>query len=484
MYEEEIAKLELRRKELMDELDPLYVRHAELKAAKAPIAELNKVAREINPRANEVNAIDAKIAELSKANVNVPVVEEEPQEQKENPELTKIDSCTIVKKEPTTKKYLTKGGILGLVVTTLATGVGGTLLVQKLFKNGNCAGRCAASDYDQTVETDTVKNKATPTATAEPTAEPTIATPAATITPATTSAVTATPTMEPTATPVIIATPTVEPTATPVVTAEPTPTVEPGLDPTDEYSVENTVDKIYEEDINPMIQGLNNPAFEAQVTREDISDIVRFVNGELPLNRKYNEGTFDELASKFIYVFGAQGGHENELYPVHFSNLCNENSALASYCAEYDEIYNKIAAYRAEGNVDGFVEEVGYLSTKLYNEWHLQGMYGGWNPYLFTREEKFLAFNASIGRYANYVKEYLISNDLTVCFDACVDVENNTYKQIETRDVYEAMLYGTSLNGEVSIMIGDQVFNPNKMVSKDLKDVLNEKSQQAVKKLN
>ena len=454
MYEEELEKLMLRRKELMSKLTPLYEARKELEANGGSVAELNRNAKEINPMALEVSAIDARIKEINEANSKASTKEN-------NPEVNKVESCTIVEKEPTVKKYLTKGGIFALVLGTLGvgigTGIGTTLLGQKLFKNKNCAGKCVNYDYEQTVETDVVRNDVT----VEPTAEPTPST-----------------TVEPTAEP------TAELETTPVVTAEPTSTVEPGLDPTDEYSVENTVDKIYEEDINPMIQGLNNPAFEAQVTREDISDIVRFVNGELPLNRKYNEGTFDELASKFIYVFGAQGGHENELYPVHFSNLCNENSALVSYCAEYDEIYNKIAAYRAEGNVDGFVEEVGYLSTKLYNEWHLQGMYGGWNPYLFTREEKFLAFNASIGRYANYVKEYLISNDLTVCFDACVDVENNTYKQIETRDVYEAMLYGTSLNGEVSIMIGNQVFNPNKMVSKDLKDVLNEKSQQAVKKLN
>ncbi len=45
------------------------------------------------------------------------------------------------------------------------------------------------------------------------------------------------------------------------------------------------------------------------------------------------------------------------------------------------------------------------------------------------------------------------------------------------------MLYGTSKNNEVSIMIGDNVFNPNEYVSNALQHTLNEKSEQAVKSL-
>ena len=458
MYEVELEKLMLRRKELMSKLTPLYEERKELEANGGSVAELNINAKKINPMALEVNAIDARIKEIKEANSKA-------SKKENNPEVNEVESCKIVEKEPTVKKYLTKGGIFALVLGTLGLGVGTTLLGQKLFKNKNCAGKCVNYDYEQTVETDVVRKDVT--VDTKVTSDKTVVT-----------KVTTNKTAEPTPST------TIEPTAEPTAAAQPSPTVEPGLDPTNEYSVENAVDRIYAEDLNPMIQGLNNPAFEAQVTRADIADIVRFVNGELPLNKKYNEGTFTETASKFIYIYGAQGGHKNELYPVHFSNLCDENSTLSKYCAEYDAIYNKIAEYRAEGNVAGFIEEVGSLTTKLYNEWHLQGMYGGWNPYLFTREEKFLAFNAAIGRYTNYVKEYLVSNDLTICIDACVDVENNKYKQVETRDIYEAMLHGTSINNEISIMIGNQVLNPNELVSNELKDVLNEKSQQAVKKLN
>lgn len=472
MYEEELEKLMLRRKELMSKLTPLYEARKELEANGGSVAELNRNAKEINPMALEVNAIDARIKEINETNSKASTKEN-------NPKVNEVESCTIVEKEPTVKKYLTKGGIFALVLGTLGAGIGITILGQKLFKNKNCAGKCVNYDYEQTVETDVVRNDVTVDTKVK--ADKTVVTKVSTNK---TAEPTPSTTVEPTAEPTAELETTPDVTAIPTAAAQPSPTVEPGLDPTNEYSVENAVDRIYAEDLNPMIQGLNDPAFEAQVTRADIADIVRFVNGELPLNKKYNKGTFNETTSKFIYIYGAQGGHKNELYPVHFSNLCDENSTLSKYCAEYDAIYNKIAEYRAAGNVDGFKEEVGYLTTKLYNEWHLQGMYGGWNPYLFTREEKFLAFNAAIGRYTNYVKEYLVSNDLTICIDACVDVENNKYKQVETRDIYEAMLHGTSINNEISIMIGNQVFNPNELVSKELKDVLDEKSQQAVKKLN
>ena len=110
-------------------------------------------------------------------------------------------------------------------------------------------------------------------------------------------------------------------------------------------------------------------------------------------------------------------------------------------------------------------------------------MYGGYNPYLFAKGEKFLAFQAAIGRYANYVKEWLEVLEDPICIEGCYNPETKDYKLIETRDIYEAMLYGTSKNGELSIIVDGEVFNPNAFVSQKLMEVLSEKSEQQVKAL-
>ena len=442
-----------RRKEILKALKPLYAEYHELEEANASNREKNVIARKINPLVEEVEQIDGELLYFSR---KLKGMEDIPAEEVKE---------EVVEVEPSKEE---KKGLRGIaLMLAVALGFTSGLAVYSITKNNNCSN---SKNIDRTVDTDTIG-----AAIARNNVEVT-ATPTATVAPV------------PTATAEVTATPTAEATAVP--TATPTPVNNDVLvDITNEEDVEKAVNRIYDKDLDSMIAGLNDPAFEAQVSREDIADVIRFVNGELPLYRTYDSTTFSELANKFVYVYGAQGGHGNELYPVHYEYLTKDNSTLAKYCKSYDDIYNKIAEYRQTGNVDGFVEEVGVLTSKLYNEWHLFGMYGGFNPYQFNDKDQFLAFNAALGRYANYVKEYLISNNLTVCIPTCYEVNGTTYdvaenaKLVETRDIYEAMLYGTSKNGEISIVVGSDVFNPNAMVGQNLIKVLNEKAEQSVKVL-
>ena len=116
-------------------------------------------------------------------------------------------------------------------------------------------------------------------------------------------------------------------------------------------------------------------------------------------------------------------------------------------------------------------------------------MYGGYNPYQFKSKDYFLALNAAIGRFANYVREYMISNNLTICIPTCYEVDGETFdvaenaKEAEVRDIYQAIQYGTSKNGEISIVVGDQVLSPNKLASNSLLNALDEKAEQVAKVL-
>lgn len=269
--------------------------------------------------------------------------------------------------------------------------------------------------------------------TAAPEVTPKNATVNATVVPAT-LAPTAVPTLEPTAVP------TPEPTAEPVL-----------VDVTNDEDVARAANIIYNEDVKPMLEKLNNPALNDFFTVEAIEDIIRMVNAELPAYSDYNEYTIGGTANTMNDMFANQGNH-NDLYPMDFSKLYPTGSAEAKYIQTYDDIYRQIAIYRAEGNGDGVVEQVGLLGSKVYNEWHLAGMYGGYNPYLFPAEERYFLLQAATSRFSNYVREYLESNDLTVCIPTCYDVENEEHKLVEVRDIFEALYMGTSRNKAISIV--------------------------------
>jgi hypothetical protein len=65
--------------------------------------------------------------------------------------LTKIEKCKIIKKNPSGKKYLSKGGVVALAIASVASSIGVSILGTKLFSK-NCNGKGTDYIYDQTIE--------------------------------------------------------------------------------------------------------------------------------------------------------------------------------------------------------------------------------------------------------------------------------------------------------------------------------------------
>lgn len=280
---------------------------------------------------------------------------------------------------------------------------------------------------------------------------------------------------------VVITTSTPVITETPVVTPE--PTVAPVLvDVKNDADVEMAANRIMTENVNAIVEAENDPQYTDLATLENIEDIIRVVNAELPKYSEYDDFTIGETVNKMSDIF-VNRGLGNTLYPVELSKLYPNGSKEAEYVATYDEVYNNIAKYRAEENVDGFIEQVGVLGSKLYNEWHLAGLYGGYNPYLFPEEEQYFLLTAATSRFSNYVREYLESNDLTICIETCYNPETQEYKLVEVRDIFEALYMGTSKNGEISVWRSGDVINVFGETYKDLKYSLDTKAQESVKTL-
>lgn len=268
------------------------------------------------------------------------------------------------------------------------------------------------------------------------------------------------------------------------ISTKATPTPTPLLvDPKDEEDVRDTAEVIYEENIEPMLNKINSNGLQQFFTREAVEDIIRMVNGELPKYSNYDEYTIGETANLMNDIFANQG-NKNNLYPMDFSKLYPTGSNEAEYVKTYDDIYRQIAKYRVEGNVDGFVEQCGLLASKVYNEWHLAGLYGGWNPYLFSSEKQYFLLQATTSRFSNYVREYLESNGLTVCIPACYDVDVEGYKLVEIRDIFEALYMGTSKNGEISVLRSGEVVNLFGETFADAKNYFDARANTKVKGLN
>ena len=202
---------------------------------------------------------------------------------------------------------------------------------------------------------------------------------------------------------------TVNATVVPVTlapTAVPTPFV---FDVKDDEEVVEVANKVYEENVMPVLS--ENPSLSRFASPEVIEDVIRMVGRELPKNSKYNDYTIGQTANIMNEVFANQG-NGNVLYPVRYSNLFPEGSLEAEYIKSYEDIYDQIDAYRAEGNGDGVIEQTGHLGTKIWNEWALAGLYGDWNPYLFPAEEHYFLLQMAVAPYANHVDEWLQANDL------------------------------------------------------------------------
>ena len=270
--------------------------------------------------------------------------------------------------------------------------------------------------------------------------------------------------------------------ATPKATAVPTPT--PLLtDPSDNRQVAKAASAIYGENVRPMLEATNNMAMVDFFSPEAIEDIIRVYNAELPMYSNYDEYTIAETVNLANDIFANQG-NKNNLYPMDFSKLYPTGSNEAKYIQTYDDIYRKIAQYRATGNVDGFVEQCKELTYKVYKEWHLAGLYGGYNPYLFPAEEHYFLLQAATSRFSNYVREYLESNDLTICINACYDLDKENYRDVEIRDIFEALYMGTSKNGQISVLRSGEVVNLFGETFADAKNYLNARANVKVKGLN
>ena len=221
------------------------------------------------------------------------------------------------------------------------------------------------------------------------------------------------------------------------------------LDATNDEQVEARAQYIIDNYYAPFMNKLSD--YERSfITVENISNVIRVMAGELPLDSNGNKimdaNVVDYYGQLFTYLVGDLGSSpqlEGIYYDVPAYMFTVDGTELQAFVKRYDEDFAKMtqgfntAAYQRynEENIDGGVmvrEAIASLGTKYWNEWCLQGMYGDTNPFNFSPKDRLFAFLACYARYGQWAFEYNMNAMQPVCIPACV---NYSTKEMEDLNV-------------------------------------------------
>lgn len=269
----------------------------------------------------------------------------------------------------------------------------------------------------------------------------------------------------------------------------PAPTPEPVLvDVTNEEDVRKAAMRAFNS-LRPMLQGEKNVYLDLIASSENIEDMIRIYNGELPVNAPFDMNYVNSLLQINADLFANPGNVDNTLYDVNYSLLFRDNSLAAKYVSTYDDLYNRIANARRTNNRGAFIELVGSLLNKMYNEWCLAGLNGGFNPYALPENIQYPVLTAVMYPFDNFVTEYIQSirmnedPNFAICIDTCLK-KDGTKDQRSAEEIQSAIVSGKSIvTGEVICTRNNEMFVPVSYTYNNFVNSLLEKSQAQVKSL-
>ena len=215
---------------------------------------------------------------------------------------------------------------------------------------------------------------------------------------------------------------------------------------------------------------------QAAITPQNIINVIRANGGRAPLDNEGNvtisANTADDVGQSFTYLAGdlgsspqLQGIYHNVPAYMFFVDNSKEQEFVKSYDEAYQKItdgFNLAVQERLEGKeVTGGTlvrEGIAEVGTKMWNEWHLQGMYGDVNPYNFDAKSKMPVYLATMARYGQYAFEYNMNAMQPVCIPVCIDYSTKEMQEVNVNEIY----WGIA-TGEWNNIIGKSVGAENKV---------------------
>lgn len=437
-----------------DIYESLKAKHAELKSAGASTRILNDVVADINTviaLRNSVTEANAEAKRDEAIRLRETLDTKYDLTLREVPELEETETTERVEETRTEETEVGESKGVGAGVVCLGL-VGTVLLAGAAYHTGVEARRVRSTVPTTEIvqEAEETPRVITRASEEQPTQAPERVQPT---TPPERQEPTKAPVVEQTAAPTEA--PTVAPTEAPTVAPTEVPTVAPTEAPVlvlGEYGTFFDINDV--EQVNARATYIynnyfaNNESLTAQqrqlITVENIADVIRVMNGELPLNREFDGSTLNDVTIVLCEAVINVGSNVDDHYTYFPSYLLFvDGTPEQEFVKAYAPIYEKLV-YALNNHDDEQVQDaIACLGFKFWNEWYLMGMDGtSINPHDLNTAQKYLMFISTIEPYNTTAREWHLSEQKPVCIEACIDYNTGEKSTVSVNDLVVALETG------------------------------------------
>lgn len=230
-------------------------------------------------------------------------------------------------------------------------------------------------------------------------------------------------------------------------------------DATNDEQVKARAQYIYDNYYSNWVNELT-PEQQKNITPEKIANIIRVMNGELPLdedgNRYYDVNVVDETVNSFVNItanlpssstLDSKTNEEiGQIKDIPMHMFAVDGSETSEFIKPYDEDFTNIIDGRNHHNGEKTVNAIKALGEKMWREFVMVGrnyqnddgtLTNYRNPYDLPAAQRALAWIGATQRYGAIALPYNLNGMQAVCIDVCVNYNTKELNAIPVNEIYE-----------------------------------------------
>ena len=230
-------------------------------------------------------------------------------------------------------------------------------------------------------------------------------------------------------------------------------------DVTNDEQVKARAQYIYDNYYSNWVNELT-PEQQKNITPEKIANIIRVMNGVLPLdedgNRYYDVNVVDETVNSFVNItanlpssstLDSKTNEEiGQIKDIPMHMFAVDGSETSEFIKPYDEDFTNIIDGRNHHNGEKTVNAIKSLGEKMWHEFVMVGrnyqnddgtLTNYRNPYDLPAQQRALAWIGATQRYGAIALPYNLNGMQAVCIDVCVNYNTKELNAIPVNEIYE-----------------------------------------------
>ena len=230
-------------------------------------------------------------------------------------------------------------------------------------------------------------------------------------------------------------------------------------DVTNDEQVKARAQYIYDNYYSNWVNELT-PEQQKNITPEKIANIIRVMNGVLPLdedgNRYYDVNVVDETVNSFVNItanlpssstLDSKTNEEiGQIKDIPMHMFAVDGSETSEFIKPYDEDFTNIIDGRNHHNGEKTVNAIKSLGEKMWREFVMVGrnyqnddgtLTNYRNPYDLPAQQRALAWIGATQRYGAIALPYNLNGMQAVCIDVCVNYNTKELNEIPVNEIYE-----------------------------------------------